>query len=155
MSINPKCYLMSSLLSLAMFAPSVDAEQLLVTSESAKSANSNLISLDVESSGLAAGLQFKIKVPAGVKVDTKNCLADLPKSHDGVCEYNQQKGYVVGLVFSDTNALLPKGIVSIGRIKFSGELAKSVGAVEFLAADKVGNDMQSSVNLNNDTTMIK
>lgn len=150
MSMNSKSGFLVAL-SLLLIGSTVSADELLVTSTSTKSSNSNLVSLDFESTGAAVGLQFKVKVPSGVKVDTKNCLSDLPKSHAGVCKHNLKDGYVIGMVYSDINQTLPKGIVPIGRIAISGKSANNISVMEFLSVDGNAKNIQSSTKLIDDS----
>ena len=109
------------------------ADELVVTTEKAGSAN--VAALDYVSSGRATGLEFKLKVPSDAKVNTSKCLSQLPKTHAGVCSFNQVEGYVVGMVFSDANALLPSGVVPIGTISVSAKGANAFEVMHFLAAD--------------------
>ena len=131
-----------AVLSAAIFSGSAMADELLVTSSAAKGGNANAVALDYDSSGSATGLEFKLTVPKGASVDTSKCLAQLPKSHAGVCKYNAEAGVVIGMVFSDTNALLPKGLISIGTVSAQGKGAADAFKVQhFLAADVNGQNI--------------
>lgn len=120
---------------LAVSSAAVVADELVVTTE--KSGRANVAGLDYVSSGRATGLEFRLKVPNDATVDTSKCLAQIPKSHAGVCKFNNVEGYVVGMVFSDTNALLPKGLVSIGSITVTSKapITDAFEVLHFLAAD--------------------
>jgi hypothetical protein len=123
------------------FLGSARAEQLLVTPS--KSGNSYVASLDLVSSGKATGLEFHMTVPglasSKAKIDVSRCASELPAGFAGQCSI--AKGQVIGLVYSDSNALLPAGVVKIGTISISGAAeAKGNAAEQFkvisvLAAD--------------------
>jgi hypothetical protein len=99
----------------AGFAGSVAANELIVTSE--KSGSARVAGLDVHSSGNASALQARFNVGPNAKVNLASCAKNLPKTHAGTCGY--ANGVVTVLVWSDTNALLPAGLVSLGTIGVS------------------------------------
>ncbi|MEZ5463864.1 MAG: hypothetical protein R3F22_01295 [Lysobacteraceae bacterium] len=131
----------------ALMISSVSAGQLVVTNGAAKKGAQSM-ALDFATDGNATALQFEISLPKGVsadQVDLSACTADLPKTHGGAC--NVAKGKIIGLVFSDSNELLPAGVVSIGRISFRGSNAK-VGAMQvtkFLVSDANANQLEAKV----------
>ena len=133
---------LAALSTAVVFAGSAAADELLVTSSAAKGGNANAVALDYQSSGAATGLEFKLTVPKGAQVDTSKCLSQVPKSHTGVCAYSSEAGIVTGMVFSDNNDLLPKGLVSIGTISVKGKGAADAFKVQhFLAADANGQNI--------------
>ena len=129
------------------------ADTLVVTGEKAK--GGTVIALDYSSSGLASGVQFKIAVPGGekAKVTLNGCLKALPSSHGGACSF--AKGYVIGLVYSDSNALLPAGMLSFGSIGVLGGGAGTPEVVEFIAADAQANKISANVELGSDAVQSK
>lgn len=145
----------SILVSMMLLASSVASasDTLIVTGEKAK--GGTVVALDFASSGAATGLQFKIAVPGGekAKVGLGGCLKGLPATHGGACNFT--KGIVVGIVYSDTNAPLPAGVVSLGTISISGAAAGAPEVVEFIAADPQANKISSSVELGSDAVQSK
>lgn len=129
---------------LVLSSGAVLADELVVTTE--KSGRANVAALDYVSSGRATGLEFKLKVPQDAAVDTSKCMGQLPKTHAGVCTFNNVEGYVVGMVFSDSNVLLPKGLVSIGTISVSakGSVADAFEVLHFLAADDAAQRIEAT-----------
>ena len=120
-------------------------DSLIITGEKAK--GGTVIALDYSSTGMATGIQFIIAIPGGekAKVNLGNCLKGLPKSHGSVCNF--AKGQVVGMVFSDTNALLPAGMLSFGTITVSGAAAGNPEVISFVAADPQGNRIAAGIEL--------
>lgn len=128
---------------LSLMSQTAMSEELLVTSGNAKGRSS--VALDLSTNGEAVGFQFNIKLPEGIsadQVDLKSCVADLPKSHAGQCSV--AKGEVIGLVFSDQNAKIPAGLISIGRISFNGNVQKDLVISQFLVSDAAANPISSS-----------
>ena len=117
-----------------------NAEQLLVTPS--RAGNSYVASLDFVSTGKATGVEFHLAVPglnsSKARVDVSRCASELPAGFAGQCSV--AKGQVIGLIYSDSNALLPSGVVKFGTISVSGMEAKGKAAEPFkvisvLAAD--------------------
>lgn len=129
----------ASVLVFALASHAVSANELLLTS--AKRANSGAIALDVSSDGSATALQIRLDVGKGLEVDLSNCVSGLPSTHSGTCAY--RNGRVTVLVYSDSNEMLPAGIVSIGSIKTSGASSRSKGfaIAELMAFDRSGNEV--------------
>lgn len=130
-------------LALAAMSTAAFADELLVTSENAKGRSS--VALDFATDGNAVGLQFNIKLPEGIsasQVDTKSCVADLPKSHSGACRVT--KSEIIGLVFSDENAKLPAGLVSVGRLSFNGSVQKNLEVSQILVSDADANPIRAT-----------
>lgn len=119
----------------ALVSPVAQADELLVTM--AKSGRGGAVSVDFDNrTGTAVGFEFKIAVPTDAKVDTRQCLSDLPKTHTGVCVFNNIEGYVVAMVFSNVNKALPQGVVSVGHFTVrAGTQPLNVKVLHFLAAD--------------------
>lgn len=115
-----------------LLASAVSANELIVTTEN--SASGQAAALDFSSDGNASALQMRFSVANTDKatVDLTKCVSDLPKSHSGECRFEGGKLTVV--VYSDSNATFPKGLVSIGTVSIS----KSAGPLtmtELLAFD--------------------
>jgi len=129
------------------------ADTLIVTGEKAK--GGTVIALDYSSSGLASGVQFKIAIPGGekAKVNLGSCLKALPASHGGACSF--AKGYVIGLVYSDSNATLPAGMLSFGSVGIVGAAAGNPEVVEFIAADPQANKINVDVELGSEAVESK
>lgn len=128
---------------LSIASSSVFAEELIVTTGAAKGRSS--VALDFSTNGEAVGFQFNIDLPEGVsesQVDLKSCVADLPKTHAGQCSV--AKGQIIGLVYSDQNAKLPSGLVSVGRISFGANVNKALKVSEVLVSDANANPIRSS-----------
>lgn len=126
--------------------------ELVITSE--KAGRAQAAALDFVSDGSASALQVRFRVPGETKVsvNTAKCTSGLPKTHSGECRFDAAKGVVTVIIYSDTNALLPAGVVSIGTISVtdaSGPLAIS----ELLAFNasaqeiKIGSQGDSGVNV--------
>jgi hypothetical protein len=62
---------------------------------------------------------------------------------------------VIGIVYSDSNALLPAGILSFGSIGISGGAGGNPEVVEFIAADAQGNKIGAGVELGSDAVQSK
>ena len=143
MTIMRKNFLLASLLLVSGAASANDT--LVVTGEKAKGGDA--IALDYASSGSATGFQFKIAIPGGdkAKVNLSGCLKGLPATHAGVCQMT--KGIVIGMAYSDSNALLPAGMLSLGTIGVSGASGQAPSVIEFLAADQAGNKIATNLEM--------
>lgn len=119
------------------------ADQLVFSAE--KSGGSRVAAIDYVSSGDATSFVFKINVPGGADavVNLKSCVAALPKSHAGQCSF--AKGQIIGLVYSDTNENLPKGIISVGSVSVQSKVAGDLSVAEFTAVNKDGISVESTV----------
>ncbi len=119
-----------------LLVANASANELIVTSEGG--AKGHAAALDFSSDGRASALQMRFAVP-GVDKSTVNlskCVADLPSTHAGQCHFD--KGQLIVMVYSDSNALLPKGVLSIGSVSFGGAKA-SPKLTELLAFDASAN----------------
>lgn len=96
-----------------------------------------------DSSGTAMDFAVKIDGGARTKVNTANCVSDLPSTHTGDCRYHADRGILKVVVFSMTNAPLHTG--PIGSIQVSG--AKSVQIVKdsLTVSDSDGNKVSAEV----------
>lgn len=103
--------------SLLVFSAGVSANEVVSTVGKAKGGQ---MALDFMNSGGVTALEFEVVVPKGVKVDTSKCVSELPSSHVGACRFNEKNGRVVVMVYSNDTALLPEGMVSIGRLQGGG-----------------------------------
>ncbi|MCB1611862.1 MAG: hypothetical protein KDI60_08925, partial [Xanthomonadales bacterium] len=100
---------------------------------------------DYVSNGDAVAFDFKIDVPGGTDavVNLKSCVAALPKSHAGQCSF--AKGQIIGIVYSDSNERLPKGIISIGSVSVQSKAAGDLSVASFTAVNKDGISVESTV----------
>ncbi|HRQ64757.1 MAG TPA: hypothetical protein PKZ76_07840 [Xanthomonadaceae bacterium] len=135
-----KTFATTAALLLSLALGSASANELFVTS--AKSAGGQAFALDINSSGTATALQIRVAVGEGLKVDLSKCVSGLPGTHSGACGY--RNGKVTVLVHSETNEMLPSGMLSIGSIAVSGASAKELSVVELLAFDRNGNEVSIS-----------
>lgn len=101
------------------------------------------ISLDVVSSGKTVAFNFAVSIPAGAKVDTSKCLASLPKSHKGRCEF--VGGEVRVIAYSESLAAIPAGVTQIGTIKVAGgDASFKYGASRVELSDSKGAAISTS-----------
>lgn len=136
--------IVASALALAMFSAGAFAKnELMVTSE--KSSRGQMSALDLVSDGTATAIQARFTVAGGENATAvlEGCAKSLPKTHGGQCAYN--KGTLTVLVYSDSNALLPRGLVSLGTVGFKGTTAAPVLS-ELLAFDAAGKEISISAN---------
>lgn len=119
------------------------ADQLVFSAE--KSGNNRIAALDYVSDGDAVSFLFRIDVPGGTaaRVNLKSCVASLPKSHAGQCNFSN--GQIIGLVYSDTNERLPKGIISVGQISTVSDVAGDLKVAHFEAANGNGEMLEAKV----------
>ncbi len=119
------------------------ADQLVFSAE--KSGGARVAAIDYVSNGDAVAFDFKIDVPGGADavVNLKSCVAALPKSHAGQCSF--AKGQIIGMVYSDSNERLPKGIISIGSVSVQSKAAGDLSVASFTAVNKDGISVESTV----------
>lgn len=119
------------------------ADQLVFSAE--KNGGARVAALDYVSNGEAVAFDFKISVPGGADavVNLKSCVASLPKSHAGQCSF--AKGQIIGMVYSDSNTPLPKGILSIGSVSVQTKVAGDLSIASFTAVNKDGLSVESTV----------
>lgn len=129
--------MISALAGSLLLAGAVSANELIVTSE--KSAGGQAAALDFSSKGQASALQIRFAVPSGASVNLSKCVSDLPATHGGECRYD--KGVLTILVYSDTNAKLPAGVVSIGTVSVASKAGGSLAMTELLAFDAQANKL--------------
>jgi len=83
--------------------------------------------------------EFVIVVPKGAtNVDLSKCLAGLPASHTGKCQFNEKAGEVIAIAFSASNTKLPKGAVGLGSVSYASLLKGGNNAI--IRDLVVGND---------------
>jgi hypothetical protein len=119
------------------------ADQLVFSAE--KAGGARVAALDYVSEGTATAFEFRINVPGGdaASVDLSRCVSSLPKSHVGQCSF--VKGQIIGIVYSDTNELLPKGVLPIGQISVVTKAVGDLSVALFNAVDKAGESISSTV----------
>lgn len=117
------------------------ANEVILTAGQAK--GGNRMALDFASSGNATGFQFEVAIPGAKKVDTSKCLAELPKTHTGACQFKADTGTVIVMVYSNENAVLPDGVNSIGWLSAPGA-GKGATVKGLLVADTSGNPLPVS-----------
>jgi len=117
------------------------ADDLVVTaSNSAKGANTT--SLDLISSGSAAGVQINIAV-VGAKVDLSGLSKSLPSNFSLQSNYDGKE--IVLLIANDDNSPMKKGQISLGTIRVSGA---TLGAAKLIVVDAKGEPISSVVHGN-------
>lgn len=144
MNTHRKSFVFGMACALGMLWTTANANELVATIDQAKKGSAN-VSIDFASSGAATAFEFEVAVPKGAVVDTKNCVSEVPSSHVGACKYDQAKGKVVVMVYSNTNAKLPEGIVPVGRIAVSGKAVQSVRVENILVADAQAGRLDAKV----------
>lgn len=138
-----KNHMIGAILVGMMLSSVASANEFVVTS--AKARGSQAIGLDFVNEGEATALQLRFNLNKDAKVDLSKCVAALPATHSGQCAVSGD--ILTVLVYSDENALLPTGLVSIGSVSMSGRDSKAVTKVtlkEALAFDVSGNEIKSS-----------
>lgn len=138
-----KIHMIGFVLAGAMLASSASANEFVLTSAKAK--GSQAVALDFVNEGSATALQLRFNLNKGAKVDLSKCVSSLPSSHSGQCAVSGD--VLTVLVYSDENALLPEGLVSIGSVNVSSRDARGamkVALKEALAFDVSGNEIKSS-----------
>lgn len=85
-------------------------------------------SIDFVSSGKIAAFNMTIELPVGVeKINTTNCVSEVPKSHIAVCKSLGNKVSLV--VYSPRNEPLPAGIIPVGKVSYRGASAGGAAKV--------------------------
>mgnify|MGYP000157880257 CR=1 FL=1 len=131
---------------IALSAASVSvayADQLVFSAD--KAGGARAAAIDYVSNGDAVAFEFRINVPGGeaASVNLKSCVASLPKSHAGQCSF--AKGQVIGIVYSDTNERLPKGIISVGKISVQSKVEGDLSVASFTSVNREGVSIESNV----------
>ena len=148
MTINKS--IMFSVVGALLFTSIASADELVVTAGSAKKGSS--IALDLVTEGSTVAFQFNIALPKGIEpsqVDLSRCVADLPKTHSGLCSV--AKGQIIGLVYNDQNMALPKGIVSVGQINLKGGISRSeLTVTDFVASDAAAKALPAKTSISFD-----
>ncbi len=114
------------------------ADDLVVTASSSTKGG-NATSLDLISSGSAAGVQVNIPV-AGAKVDLSGLNKSLPGNFSLQSSYDGKE--IVLLITNDVNSLMTKGQIGLGTIRVTGA---SLGAAKLIVVDVKGELISSVV----------
>lgn len=119
------------------------ADQLVFSTD--KSGGARVAALDYVSNGDAVAFEFKIDVPGGTaaSVNLKSCVASLPKSHAGQCSF--ANGQIIGIVYSDMNERLPKGVISVGKVSVLSGATGDLSVKYFNAVNADGEAIDSKV----------
>lgn len=111
----------------------------LTTSDAVTKGGAQSFALDFASNGDGTTLVVKVAIPDAdiAAVDLSGCGRGLPKGFLGQC--NVAKGNLIMLVTSDTDALLPKGTISLGifSVKYPDGMARklTVSSTEVASPD--------------------
>lgn len=107
------------------------------------------VALDLITSGESSVFEFVVAVPKGaMKVDTSKCMKSLPATHTGRCEYNAETNEIIGIAYSNSAAVLPKGAMELGTVGFVDSLAKAGDSViirNLQVGNKVGTAIPSNI----------
>jgi len=142
MNIAKKSILMGMILGAVCFSASADD---LIGTVGKGKAGRTTVALDLITGGESSVFEFVIEVPKGAtKVDTSNCMKGLPSTHSGQCQYNVDTGEVIGIAFSPSASVLPKGAVELGTVTFVDSLAKGGNEVKIRNL-QVGNRTGSAI----------
>lgn len=143
----------STLLALALGAASftVNAGDLIGTIGKGKGGRTT-VALDlVNDDGNASVFEFVVNVGKGAKnVDVSKCLVGLPSTHVGKCQHNPDDGEVIGIAYSPSAAVLPKGIVGLGQVSFNGTLLKGGNGATIRGlqvGNRLGEEIPSSIQI--------
>lgn len=117
----------------------VAQDNIILTSDASKSGR-NFVSLDLASDGATGAFSFVVDLPKdATNVDTKSCLAELPKSHQGECRVVKGNRLAV-IAFSLQNAPLSAGVVALGSVSFDSHAKAVLTAREVTLAKPAGAD---------------
>lgn len=123
-----KSILLAMILGAASFGASADD---LIGTVGKGKAGRTTVALDLITGGESSVFEFVVEVPAGAtKVDISKCLKTLPSTHTGECRYNEKTREVIGVAYSQSASLLPKGAVELGTVTFVDTLAKQSNGVK-------------------------
>lgn len=117
------------------------ADDLVVTASNATKGG-DTASLDLISSGSAAGVQINIPVVGG-KVDLSGLNQSLSSNFSLQSSYNGKE--IVVLIANDDNSLMKKGQISLGTIRVTGA---TLGAAKLIVVDAKGELISSVVHSN-------
>lgn len=135
---------------LALAVPALAAPEFNVDVEAAGD-NRTRIWLSYLADGNVTALDFTVKLdaPDSVRVDTRECLVSLPKSHAGLCRADGNK--LRGVIYSRTNTLLRDtniGSVTIdpdSLLKAAGSSDLEINDVQVNAVTPQGATVQADV----------
>lgn len=131
---------------LSVVASGASAAGMIVTKEKVK--GNQVVALDYQSDGRATALQLRFVVPewAAGSVNLSNCAKSLPAGFGGQCA--MAKNILTVLVYSDTNAKLPAGLLNLGTVAVQDLSKKGVAASfelkEALAFDPDGKALETT-----------
>ena len=123
------------------FQVSAKENSVLVMGDESKRAGMKVASIDFEAAEDVSAFQMRLNLPADAKkIDTSNCLADLPKSHTGLCKAFGTRVAIV--VYSADGKALDPGLISVGRVSYA---TKAGGAISVDKMASSGRDAQEDV----------
>lgn len=136
--MNTKLILALAVLGAASFGAVAEQNNSAMAIEAAGRGGAKILSLDFESDGQAASFSFRVVLPEGSKrIDTSNCLSELPKGFQGVCK--EYDGKVVAVTVMNTEGkAFPAGLNSIGKLRYVSSSATSAVIDTFEASDRNG-----------------
>ena len=132
---------------LVLACASASANQFILTKgEASVKGGNQSFALDFVSNGDGTTLVAKVGIPDAdnAVVNLKGCGKGLPAGFMGQC--NVARGELIVLVTSDTNALLPKGQVSLGvfSVNYSDGKARALAITSTEVASPKGEDLPTS-----------
>ena len=105
----------------------------IVLADESLRGGAKVASIDFEAAEPVAAFQLRMTLPVDAKkINTANCLADLPKSHTGLCKASANRVSLV--VYSTDGKALNPGLVSVGRISYSTRTGGSVVVDKMMSA---------------------
>lgn len=130
---------------LVLASASASANQFVLTNSDAKGAQQSF-ALDFVSNGDGTTLVVKVGIPDTEKavVDLSGCGKGLPKGFNGQCAV--AKGNLIVLVTHETDALLPKGQVSLGifSVRYADGKARQLSITSTEVASPKAEELPSS-----------
>jgi hypothetical protein len=120
---------------LTFAAAGVNAKQnsVVVLADESSRAGAKVASIDFEAGEPVSAFQMRLTLPADAKkINTANCLADLPKSHTGLCKASGNRVSLV--VYSTDGKALSPGLVSVGRISYSTRTGGTIAVDKMMSA---------------------
>lgn len=119
-------------------ACNVAAQQNVIVTSDASKGGRNFVSLDLANEGETGAFSFVIDLPADARnIDTKSCLAELPKTHQGECRVVKGNRLAV-IAFSLQNAPLAAGVVPLGSVSFDSRTKSELVARDVTLAKPAG-----------------
>jgi hypothetical protein len=136
--MNTKTILAMAVLGAAAFDVAALQNNAPMAMEATGRGGAKILSLDFESDGQAASFSFRVVLPEGAKkIDTSNCLSELPKGFQGVCK--EYDGKVVAVTVMNTEGkAFPSGLTSIGKLRYVSNGGAAAVIDTFEASDRNG-----------------